>query len=183
MASLYVTRVELGVKLIVPVTVLQKHLPAPIDKLGDQLANEVDKRVGKLNLGYYPALDYFKDTDDFPHYLLEAVAEVGSLAADIAMQKINEVLVPIFSNVKLSNVQCLAYSLPAIRPGKSNAKNALAAHYTPNVIKFELVVSILQRHKPQGGFEKYADNTVYRWLSEVFDSVEISSARLLPDAG
>ena len=150
--------------------------------MGGQLANEVDKRIGKLRLGYYPALDYFKDTGDFPHYLLEAVDEVSSLAIDIATQKINDVLVPIFSNVKLSNVQCLAYALPSVRPGKNNAKNALANHYTPNVIKFELVVSVLQKHKPQEGFEKYADNTVYRWLSEVFDSVEITSARLLQDS-
>jgi len=179
MVGLQVTRVELGIKLTVPVSMLQKYLPAPIDKLGDQLAEEVDKQVNRLNLGYYPALDFFEDAENFPHYLLQAVADVSDLAIEIVTQKISELLVPIFSNVKISNVQCLAYALPSVRPGKANARSALASHYTPNMIKFELVVSLLQRQSPSEGFEKYADNTVYRWLSEVFETVEISSARLL----
>lgn len=179
MSGLHVTRVELSVKVVVPIALLQKHLPAPIDKLGEQLAGEVHKQATSQNLGYYPALDYFKDQGEFPAYLLDAVDEVFSLATGIATHKINEVLVPIFSNVKINNIQCMAYALPGIRPGKPNAKAILARHYTPNILKFELLVSVLQKQSPQEGFEKYADNTVYRWLSEVFETVEIVSARLL----
>ena len=181
MSGLHVTKVELSVKITVPIALLQKHLPAPIDKLGEQLANEVHKQVTKQNLGYYPALEYFKGQPEYPAYLLDAVDEVFSLAASITTHKINEVLVPIFSNVKINNIQCMAYALPQVRPGKPNAKQQLAQHYTPNILKFELLVSVLQKQSPQEGFEKYADNTVYRWLSEVFESVEIASARLLQD--
>jgi len=178
-SGLHVTRVELSVKVAVPIALLQKHLPAPIDKLGEQLANEVHKQVTNHNLGYYPALDYFKDQAEFPAYLLDAVDEVFSLATGIATHKINEVLVPIFSNVKINNIQCMAYVLPGVRPGKPNSNEILAKHYTPNILKFELVVSVLQKQPPKEGFEKYADNSVYRWLSEVFESVDIISARLL----
>ncbi|WP_455221429.1 hypothetical protein [Kaarinaea lacus] len=179
MSSLHVAKVKLSVKVVIPILMLQKHLPAPIDKLGEQLASEVHKQVTESGLGYYPALDYFRDQVSFPVYLLDAVDEVASLAADIATQKISDVLVPIFSNVKMANIQCLAFALPGVRPSMPSARNSLAKHYTPNQLKFELVVSVLQKHPPQEGFEKYADNTVYRWLSEVFETVNISWARLL----
>jgi hypothetical protein len=160
---------------------LQKHLPAPIDKLGEQLATEVNKLVSARNLGYYPALNYFSEVVGFPTYLLDAVSDVYALAASIVTDKISDILIPIFSNVQVNNIHCVAYSLPAVRPGKPDAIKELARHYTPNVIKFELVVSLLQRQKPQESFERYADNTVYRWLAEVFEKVEITSARLLKD--
>ena len=115
-SSLQVTRVKLSVQVVVPILMLQKHLPAPIDKLGEQLANEVHKQVVESGLGYYPALDYFRDQQNFPVYLLDAVDEVSSLASEIVAQKISDVLVPIFSNVKIANIQCLAFALPSIRP-------------------------------------------------------------------
>lgn len=77
----------------------------------------------------------------------------------------------------------MAYAFPGVRPGKPNANATLARHYTPNILKFELLVSVLQKQAPQEGFEKYADNTVYRWLSEVFEDVDIVSARLLQENG
>ena len=179
MTNLQVIRVELGVKLSVPVSTLQKYLPAPIDKLGGQIANEVDKRATRQSLGYYPAIDYFTEQDDFPGYLLDALQEVSALTVDIVTSTINELLVPIFSNVQVNNIQCLAYSMPPVRPGRPNADRDLAKHFTPNAVKFELVASVLQKEKNAEGFEKYVDNTVHRWLSEVFGEVEIFSARLL----
>lgn len=180
MSTLQVIKVELGVKLAVPISTLQKNLPAPIDKLGDQVANEVNKRVARQDLGYYPAIEYFIEQDSFPGYLLDAMQEVSTLTIDIVTSTINDLLVPIFSNVQIRNMQCLAYSLPSVRPGKPHAIRDLARHFTPNAVKFELVVSVLQREeKTAEGFEKYADNTVYRWLSEVFEDVQIFSARQL----
>lgn len=181
MTTLQVTKVELGVKLEVPVSTLQKQLPAPIDKLGMQVSDEVDKRVTEKAMGYYPAIEYFVEQQDFPVYLLDALEEVSELAINIVATTINELLVPIFSQVRISNIQCLAFSLPSVRPGKPHAKKDLAKHFTPNAVKFELVVSVLQKQQSPEGFEKYADNTVYRWLSEVFENVEIFSARLLND--
>lgn len=179
MSTLQVIKVELGVKLAVPISTLQKNLPAPIDKLGSQVANEVDKRVARQELGYYPAIEYFIEQDSFPAYLLDAMQEVAALTIDIVSSTINDLLVPIFSNVRISNMQCLAFSLPSVRPGKPHALRDLAQHFTPNAVKFELVVSVLQKDKSADGFEGYADNTVYRWLSEVFEDVQIFSARLL----
>jgi len=178
-STLQVIRVELGVKLAVPVSTLQKHLPAPIDKLGGQVANEVDKHVTSQDLGYYPAIEYFVERDSFPTYLLDAMQEVSTLTIDIVSRTIKDTLVPIFSQVQMNNIQCLAFSLPSVRPGKPNAMRDLATHFTPNAVKFELVVSVLQKQKTVEGFEKYADNTVYRWLSEVFEDVQIFSARLI----
>jgi len=178
-SELQVIKVELGVKLVVPVSTLQKHLPAPIDKLGLQIANEVDKRVARKALGYYPAIEYFIAEQDFPGYLLDALQEVSELAVDIVAQSVNELLVPIFSSAQLNNIQCLAYSLPSVRPGKPSSVEQLAKHFTPNAVKFELIVSVLKKHPGSEGIEKYADNTVHRWLSEVFSGVEIFSSRLI----
>ena len=92
MSNIQVVRVELGVKLSVPVSTLQKYLPAPIDKLGGQIANEVDKRVARQTLGYYPAIEFFMEQEDFPGYLLDAMQEVSALSVDIVTQTINELL-------------------------------------------------------------------------------------------
>lgn len=181
MPGLRVSKVELSVKLTVPMALLQERLPAPVDKLGAQLAGEIHKHVTDNKLGYYPALDYFKQSSDIPGYLLEAVDEVAALAITLATERINDTLIPVFSNVTINAIQCLAFSLPTVRPGKPHARTALAAHYTPNVLKLEMIVSVLQKHKLPQSFEKYADNTVFRNLSEVFEAVEISSARLLSD--
>ena len=83
MSGLQVVKVELGVKVAVPISALQKLLPAPIDKLGSQLADEVDKRSTMNGLGYYPALDYFTNSDDFPGYLLDAVDKSPVIGAAI----------------------------------------------------------------------------------------------------
>ena len=90
MSNLQVIKVELGVKLLVPVSTLQKYLPAPIDKLGDQIANEMDKKVARQSLGYYPAIEFFVEQDDFPSYLLDALQEVSALTVDIVASTINE---------------------------------------------------------------------------------------------
>jgi len=177
--GLQVISIELGVKVTVPIRTLQKLLPAPVDKLAEQLAAETQKAVQARALGYFPALNYFLDIEEFPAFLIDAANDVCTLAAEIVTAKIHEVLIPIFSQVQLNDVQCIVFSLPTIRPGKADTMSKLIKHYTPNVIKFSLVLSLLQNTVSRVGLEKYADNTVHRWLSESFEEVDISSVRLI----
>ena len=176
---LEVAKIELGVKLKVPVGLLRNHLPAPVESLAEQLALEVHRRVQDNNLGYYPALDYFLDVEGFPVYLINAANDICTLTAEIVTATISEVLIPIFSSVRVNDIQCVSFSMPSVRHGSLDAVAKLAQHFTPNAIKFSLVVTLLQSHSPQEKLAKYANNTVYRWLSESFEDIEISSSRLL----
>lgn len=177
--TLEVAKIELGVKLTVPKNALQTHLPAPIDNLGEQLAVEVHRRVKQKKLGYFPALDYFLDDNGFPGYLINAVDDVCALSVEIVTTKISDVLVPIFSSVQVNDIRCASFSMPTVRFGEPDAIAKLSHHFTPNIIKFSLVVTLLQTQTPQADLSKYANNTVYRWLEETFEDIEIGFARLL----
>lgn len=177
--ALQVAKFELVVKLKVPIGMLQKHLPAPVDSLGEQLAVEVHRQVQNKNLGYYPALDFFIQFDEFPKYLINAVDDVCTLTAEIVTANIREVLIPIFSSVQINDIQCISFAMPSVRFGSQHAIEKLARHFKPNLVKFTLVVSLLKSHSVDTNLEKYANNTVYRWLSETFEDIEISSSRLI----
>ena len=76
-------------------------------------------------------------------------------------------------------MQCTAYNLPNIRQNEHNALDCLARHYTPNTIKLDLVLNIIQNREPKEGLDRFAKQLVYRWLREDFESIEISAARQL----
>ncbi len=83
--TMHVTRVGLTVRGQLPRYALEQHLPAPLDSLGQQLAKQIDDYVKQNNLGYYPALDFFKQQDGVDNYLLDAVDQVAQIA--VAMTK------------------------------------------------------------------------------------------------
>ena len=111
--------------------------------------------------------------------MINAADDVCALSAEFVTANIRDVLVPIFSSAQVNDIQCIAFSMPTFRLGSPDANAKLVQHLTPNAIKFSLVVTLLQSHAPQDKLAKYANNTVYRWLSEIFEEVEISSARLV----
>ncbi len=76
-------------------------------------------------------------------------------------------------------MQCTAYNLPNVRYNEHNARDCLARHYTPNTIKLDLVLNIIQKREPKEGLDRFAKQLVYRWLREDFESIEISAARQL----
>lgn len=179
MSQLHVTRIALSLRATIPARLFEQYFPSSIETLGTQLASQVRDCVHKLNLGYFPALDFIKQQACVEPYLFDALEQVSEFALQISENEIYTLLRPIFSNVAIESLQLVCNTMPVVRPGQNHALALLSAHFTPNVIKCELNVAMLQKHAPTSGLESAAKKAVMRWLSEVFTEIEISSARLV----
>jgi hypothetical protein len=180
-ASLHIAKIALTIKAKLPLEALQQHFPAPVETLGDQLAQQVTDYVREHSLGYFPALEYFQEHGGIDDYLLDATAQMSLLTVTMTKQEVSRVLQPLFSSVQVGTVQSLAYTMPSIRPSQPQAGKLLAEHYLPDKVKFEIVVTLLQKTKPEPGIEKAARQIALRWLDEIFPEIEVTSARLLQD--
>ncbi len=177
--SLHVVRIGLTVRGQLPHYALEQYLPAPLASLGQQLAAQVDDYIKQNEMGYYPALDYFRQQSGVDSYLLDAVDQVAQIAMTLTKDEVNKILTPVFSTVRIESVLSLAYALPSVRPGQKDAQQQLALHYLPDVVKFECFVTMLQRHEPQLGIENSAKKITWRWLKDAFEDMEITAARLI----
>ena len=179
MPSLHIAKIELTVKATLPREALQQHFPAPIETLGEQVAQQVIDYAIQFQLGYFPALEYFQEHGGIDAYLLDAVGQISLLAVTMTKQEVARVLQPLFSSVRVGDVQSLAYTMPQVRPSQPNAKKMLAEHYLPDKVKFEVFVTLLQKKPPEPGIETAARQIALRWLDEVFPSTDVTSARLI----
>lgn len=180
---LTVNRIAIMATATVPESLLANYLPAPLNTLGEELAQHVDQYVSQHQLGYYPALDFFRAEENagaIADYLIPAVDEIANIAAAEAGKIIMAQLRPVFSSVKIKNMQCLAFTMPTVRPRQEQALKQLAQHYVPDTLKLEFAVSLLQKRETAEGLEKSAANMCYRWLGEVFSGFEVTHSRLLP---
>ena len=159
--------------------VLEQHsAPSPL-VVGTDLAQQVNDYVHRERLGYYPALEFIEAQNGADGALLAAVDHIAWLAAQLVRNEIEEKLRPVFASLKIRGMQCAAYAMPPIRPRWPNALETLAKHYTPNIIKIELQVSVIQRRENAQGLQRHARQMVSRWLKNSFDGLEVTRARLL----
>jgi hypothetical protein len=179
MPSLHIARIELTIKAKLPREALQQHFPAPLETLGEQLAQQVMDYAERQQLGYFPALEYFQEHGGIDEYLLDAAGQISLLAATMTKQEVGKVLQPLFSSVRIGTVQSQAYTMPPVRPSQARAKTLLAEHYLPDRVKFEVFVTLLQKNPPQGGIENAARQIALRWLDGIFPQVDVTSARLV----
>ncbi|WP_455203380.1 hypothetical protein [Kaarinaea lacus] len=179
MPKLHIAKVALIVRAKLPREVLQQHLPAPIESLGDQLANQANQYATEHQLGYFPALEFFQGQGGVDEFLLDAAEQISTFSLVVTRQEVMRVLQPIFSSVRITDLQSLAYTMPTVRPNQPHALKRLAEHYVADKVKFEVIVTLIQRQEPPPGIEKSAKQMAARWLSEVFEELEVTSARLL----
>ena len=71
--------------------------------------------------------------------------------------------------------------LPPVRPNQPSALQQLIEHCTPNRVRVELQVSLFRKDTDNHGeaMEGYARKMIYRWLSDIFDDVEVTSSVVL----
>ena len=179
MNTLHFATVALALRVRVPRAALMEHLPASPYTLGTDIAQQTHDYVLHAQLGYYPPLDFLKTQNVIDGYLFDAAQHIATVSSEFAQLRINEKLVPIFSSVRFQAIHIHAFALPAIRPNQPHAVEHLARHYTPDVVKCDLLLSVIQKQKSEQGLEHYASTTVERLLGEEFDEFEITSARLM----
>lgn len=147
--------------------------------LGENLAGQVDAYVMEQGLGYYPALDYFRDHPQaVDPALLVLIDEIATFCAGYARRELQRRLSRAFSSVTFVQAQCTAYTMPRVRPSHSGSPAGLAAHYTPATLKLELLLSSIQK----GGFdglEQLALDKLVRWAREPFETFQVNGSRLV----
>ena len=181
MASLHVGKVALSATLRIHPNTFEKFLPASPVRVGEELAEEIHTIVMREKLGYYPALEYFREREDFDKDLLDAADHISWVATSLVREEVQLKLRPVFASVRFEGIQCMAFTMPAVRPGQANAMQRLAQHYTPDAVKVDLQVSLLRKDLAQEGLAKFAANVASRWLKKSFAVFDITYSGLIPE--
>lgn len=175
MNTVKVAKVALSLRLRIHPNTFERFLPASPVRVGEELAELVDQYARKQKLGYYPALEFFRDIENFDSELLDAVDHISWVATSLVREEVQLKLRPLFSSVRIEGIQSLAYTMPAVRPGQANVSQRLAMHYTPDAVKLDLTLSLLRKDTPREGLEKFAAHVVERWLKDSFATLDITS--------
>ncbi len=158
---------------------LQRHSPVSPMVIGKKLSDDIQRYVREQKLGYYPALDFFKENEAIDASLLDAVSNLSWLAGQLVRNEIRIKLRPVFSSVKVEAIRSTAYAMPKIRPRDNNLGIKLAAHYAPDTVKVDLRLGVMQKHEAVGDMSQYASHLVMRWLTPSLRSLVIDSSRLV----
>lgn len=174
-----VVTIAASLTVSVPEQVVEQNVGYLPWVLGENLAGQVDSYVMEQGLGYYPALDFFRDHPEaVDPALLQLIDEVASYCAAYTRSELRRRLSRVFSNVQFEQVQCLAYTMPRVRPQRGNAPAELARHYTPDTLKMELLLSTIQRGHFEGE-ERMALEKVSRLGREPFAYFQLNGAQRL----
>lgn len=174
-----VVTIAANLTVSVPETVVEQQLGYLPWVLGENLAGQVDTYVMEEHLGYYPALDFFRD---FPKAvdaeLLDTLDEVARFCANFARNEMHRRLSRVFSSVQIEQLQCTAYTMPRMRPTRSNGPMDLARHFSPDTLKMELLLSSIQKGHFEGE-ERMALNKLSRFAREPFSRFQLNGAKRL----
>ncbi len=175
---MHVDHVSLTLRLILPEEMLQRHAPAPVASVGKMLATMIESYSRENQLGYYPAIEYFRQVPEADQALIDTAEQIAWYISKHAREEIQSRLRPIFSTVRFKSVQTEAFSLPSVRPSQPQAFEKLVKHCTPDTVKVELLVSLLRKDADHRGnaAEGYARKMMYRWLKAGFEQVEVTAS-------
>jgi hypothetical protein len=172
-----VVTIAASLTVSVPEEVVERELGNLPWVLGDNLAGHVDTYVMEEHLGYYPALDYFREYPEVVDpALLVLIDEVASFCANFVRRELRSRLEPVFSSVQIERMQCTAYTMPRMRPNRSNGPMDLARHYSPGTVKIELLLSSIQKGHFDGEEHMVMDK-LSRLAREPFSSFQIHSTQ------
>ena len=174
-----IQRVEVGLLVSIPETVVEANLGYLPWLLGENLAGMVDGYVMEQGLGYFPALDFFRNHPEVvdPNLLL-LIDEVARYCVEYTQGELRRRLTHAFSHVQVEHPQCTAFSMPRVRPSQPQSPQALAEHYSPNRVKLVLILSSIQR-RPIEAIDELALHKVSRNARGAFDDFKLLQARVL----
>lgn len=179
--AIHFSRVAIGVTVQVPEELVEANIGYFPSVLGDHLAEQVLTHVEDNGVGYYPALDYFRDhTGALDPALLALTDEVAAFCITYARREFRRRLSRVFSSVQVQQAQCMAFNLPPVRPSHKDAVERLARHYSPNAVKLELVLSSIEKQSFERE-EAMASLKLTRWARGPFREFRILGTRRLAD--
>lgn len=173
MAQIHLNKIHISLRLRVPHEVLEKHLASSAEVVGHNLTEQVVDYVNRKKLGYFPALDFFQTEAVLDADLLDAAETIGWFACKYAREEILRKMRPFFSSISFQSVQAVAFTMPSVRPSQLNAWHDLLGHYTPDVVKLDLIASILKKNDRQDGLSNWSRQLFRRNLEDSFQDLEV----------
>ncbi len=179
MPDLHAAKVALSLVVQIPQEVFDRHLPSSPHVVGKLLAEAVAQYSADHELGYFPALDFFQERGDIDPELLNAAENIAWLGTSLVREEVQIRLRGVFASVTIRSIQCLAFTMPTVRPQAPDALERLTRHYTPNQVKLDLLVTTFRKQKGDTGMDQMAKQMAHRWLKDSFSQLEISNATLI----
>ena len=173
MPSLHISKIHVTLQVKVPHELLERHLPASSEVVGEALTEQVVAAVKKHNLSYFPALDFLEKQGDIEEDLLEVTETIAWFACKLVREQVHKKLRGFFSELSFQSVKCTSYAMPGVRANQLNAWNDLVEHYTPNTVKLDLIASVLKKEQHPKGLENWSKQLFRRNLEGSFDHFEV----------
>lgn len=173
MPQLHITKIHISLKIKIPDELLERHLASSAEAVGHALTEEVLKFVKKNKMGYFPALEYIQSQGEMDEDLMDAAETIGWFTAKIAREEIQNKLRGFFSTLSFQSVQTIAFAMPSVRPNTHKAHQQLIDHYTPNVVKLDIVASVLKKEQLEG-IANWAKQLFKRNLETSFAEMEVT---------
>jgi hypothetical protein len=175
-APVRISRVTVSALATVPHETIELNMGYLPWVLGDSLAAQVHAHVGSARLGYYPALDYFRDpATGVDGSLILLIDEIAEFCSQYSRRELRRRLSGAFSNIRFDQVHCTAYTMPRIHPGQIQSLSDLGRHYAPSTIRLGLLLSTIER-VPMPEPDKLACAKLTRCADEAFTCLEILDA-------
>lgn len=162
-----------------PDVIFERHSPYLPRQLGTRLAEAVYEYANQHATGYYPALDYFHDQHLLCADWMAALDQLSWLASGLVREEVRVRLRPVFASLSFQSMQAVAYSMPQVRPNQANALTRLAEHYTPNRIKFDLMLTLFRKTAENDSLPSFIRQVTMRHLEDPFDQVSINAVKVL----
>ena len=178
MSQLHITKIHISLKVKIFDELLERHLAASAPAVGEALTSEVISLVKKNSIGYFPALEYFQQQGELDDDLIDAAETIGWFASKIAREEVQQKMRGFFSTLSFQSVQTIAFTMPSVRPSKHDAHKALIQHYTPNVVKLDIVASVLKKDKLEG-MANWARQLFRRNLENSFAEMEVTQTNVM----
>ncbi len=180
MPGLQYEKILLNAIIGVPVEVFERHSPYSPYKLAGELANQIREYAETEQLGYYPPLDFVQQREVLPSELFTAMDQLAWMGSSAVRSELLLRLRPFFASVQIKAMQVMAYHMPQVRPGQQDVLAALTQHFTPDRVKVDLLITMINKKgKDKGLLPAYVRKTVYRNMGDSFSHFEVTHAQLL----
>jgi len=173
MPSLYITKIHITLQVQEPRELLERYLPSSAEVVGEALTEQVIAAVKTHRLNYFPALEFLEKQGDIDEDLLDAIETISWFACKLVREEVHKKLREFFSELSFQSVKCTSYAMPGVRANQLNAWQSLVEHYTPNMVKLDVVVSVLKKEKNPKGLENWSKQLFRRNLEKSFDEFEV----------
>jgi hypothetical protein len=178
MTTVAVAKVAVTLLVRVSADELEQHLVSSPRVLGTQLAEAVDTHVRRENIGYYPPLSYYSDKLLIDQELLNVTREIAWFVNEYVREQVRRQLRHVFSQVKITQVQSVAFTMPSVRTSDADALQLLANHYTPDTVRLSLLLSSIEKEPVPEDIQRLTEYKVVQWLRDHFAHLEIVSSRV-----